>query len=55
MSNDEQQDVEADQWVEVPEAARRFGIGAREVYERVDRGELDARKVAGRVEVRIPT
>lgn len=40
---------------EVPEAARRLGIPAREVYERIDRGELDARKVAGRVEVRIPT
>lgn len=40
--------------VSVPEAARRLGIPAREVYERIDVGELDGRKMLDRVEVRIP-
>lgn len=55
MSDDEQPDVTVDEWVAVPEAARRLGVSAREVYDRIDRGELDARKVAGRVEVHIAT
>jgi len=33
------------QWMRVPEAARRLGIPAREVYERIDRGDLDGRKI----------
>lgn len=39
------------QWMRVPEAARCLGISAREVYERIDQGDLDGRKIGERVEV----
>lgn len=42
------------EWLVVPEAARKLGIPEREVYDRVDKGDLEARRAGGGwIEVRI--
>lgn len=48
---DSKADDSIDEWVEVAEAAQRTGMPSREVYEQIDRGELDARTTDGRIEV----